>query len=110
LTALYQITQEGRLCDGPRNVSASALNSSTVNVSWSFSTNTGEAVNKWFIISAIPSVKTLSTLLKTTHSTERQRAITGLSTNNYYTFAVQAVNNVGYSYITSQTTSSSILL
>lgn len=110
LTALYQITQEGRLCDGPRNVSASALNSSTVNVSWSFSTNTGEAVNKWFVISAIPSVKTLSTLLKTTQASERQRAITGLSTNNYYTFAVQAVNNVGYSYITSQTTSSSILL
>lgn len=109
LTALYQITQKGLLNAGPRNIGVSTVNTSTVNVSWTFSTNTGEAANKWFIITAIPSSNTLSTLLKTTHATERQRAITGLS-SNYYTFAVQAVNNIGYSYITPLTTSSSILV
>jgi hypothetical protein len=110
ITALYQITQRGNISAGPRNVLASSINASTVNVSWSFSTNTGEANVKWFIITAIPSTNTVSTLLKSVFSTERQRAITGLSSNNYYTFAVQAVNNVGYSYITPLTTSSSILV
>jgi len=110
LTTLYQITQRGNIPAGPRNIVVSTVNASTVNVSWSFSTNTGEANVKSFIITAIPSTNTLSTLLKSVYSTERQRAITGLSSNNYYTFAVQAVNNNDYSFITPLTTSSSVLV
>jgi hypothetical protein len=102
LTKLYQITQEGLLNTGVTNVQASTTSLSSVNVSWNFNQNAGEAINKWFIITAIPSSNTLSTILKTTFASERQRTISGLSSYTY-TFAVQAVNNVGYSYITPST-------
>jgi len=104
MTALYQITQEGIYPGGPRNVQATQLDTSTVNVTWSFSTNTGEAATKWFVITAKPTTPDVSTILKSAHASERQRAITGLSSNYTYTIAVQAVNDVNYSYITALTT------
>lgn len=101
--AYYMITEQGLLPAGASNVEASLLNQSTVNVTWSFSTNTGEAITKWFVIKAVPSLSTHSTVLKSVHGTERHRAI-NLPQSDTYTIIVQAVNDVGYSYPTLQNT------
>jgi len=101
--ALYQITEQGLLPGGATNVGATLLNESTVNVTWSFSTNTGEAITKWFVIKAIPRRTNNSTILKSVYVTERNRAIT-LTQSDDYTIIVQAVNDVGYSYPNEQNT------
>jgi hypothetical protein len=101
--ALYQITEQGLLPAGATNVAATVLGQSTVNVTWSFSTNTGEAITKWFVIKAIPRRTNYSTILKSVYVTERSRAIT-LPESGDYTIIVQAVNDVGYSYPNEQNT------
>jgi hypothetical protein len=101
--AFYQITEQGLLPGGASNVAADLVNPSTVNVTWTFSTNTGEAITKWFVIKAVPNLSTNSTILKSVFGTERNRAIT-LTQSDTYKIIVQAVNDVGYSYPNNQNT------
>ena len=103
-SVLFQITEAGLQPGGPTNVVATQQSASTVNVTWQFSTNVGEAVTKWFVINAIPSTASFSTILKSCHSSERARALHGLSPTTTYTIIVNAVNDVGYSFNLSQNT------
>lgn len=96
----YLNTQTGLIPGGASNVAAALLDQSTVNVTWTFSTNVDEAKTKWFVIKAISDT---NTILKSVHGTERQRAIT-VPQSATYTITVQAVNDVGYSYINDQNT------
>jgi hypothetical protein len=93
----FTIVQPGSVPGGVTNVGISTINLSTANIVWNFSTNTGEAQTKWFVITAIPSTTALSTIVQSAHGVERSRAIRNLSSYTY-TFLVQAINDAGYAF------------
>jgi hypothetical protein len=98
--ATFRTVQPGSIPGGVTGVGVSTINTSTVNVVWNFSTNTGEAATKWFLITGVPSTLTggsISTIVKSVHGTERGRDIQNISSANY-TFIVQAINDAGYAF------------
>lgn len=95
--AFFMTTQIGLLPANVFNVNGTVIAPGTVNMTWNFTYTYPEAVTKWFIITATPSVRGYSTILKSCQGSERARAITNLSPQ-IYTIKVQAENNVGYSY------------
>lgn len=92
----YRSVQPGVLPFGPTVATASTFNESTALVTWDLSTIANEGDPKWFLITTTPSTPTLSTTLKSAYIYERARTFTGLSTNIYYNFLVQAINDTGY--------------
>jgi hypothetical protein len=66
-------------------------------ISWDFSKGSEEeGKTKWFVISAIPSTQSVSTIKVCSHGYERVRALVTRNFNQYK-FIVQAVNDTGYS-------------
>jgi len=101
--AYFMISQIGLIPAGVYNAEGTVLNISTVNMTWDFRYTYPEAITKWFIIKAVPSVYGYSTILQQAQNTERARTITNL-TSQIHTIIVQAENNVGYSYAEPQNT------
>lgn len=101
--AYFMISQIGLIPVGVFNVQGSVLNTSTVSMTWDFTYTYPEAITKWFIVRANPSVHGYSTILQQAQKTERARTITNLA-SQIYTIIVQAENNVGYSYPEPQNT------
>jgi len=98
--APFRTVQPGSIPGGVTGVGVSTINASTVNVVWNFSTNTGEAATKWFLITGVPSTLSggsISTIVKSVRGTERARGIQNISSANY-TFIVQAINDAGYAF------------
>jgi hypothetical protein len=100
--ARFMPTQIGQLPSTVTNVQANQLNPTTVNVSWDFTMSPGEAITKWFVITATPTIGQPITF-KSCHGSERSRNLIKLNPA-IYTITVQAVNDVGYSFITDEST------
>lgn len=95
--ARFMTTQIGLLPANVFDVNGAVIAPGTVDMSWDFTYTYPEAITKWFVITATPSVRGYNTVLKSCQGSERARAITNLSPQ-IYTIKVQAENNVGYSY------------
>lgn len=93
----FMIAQPGILPGGPRNVTASTLNSTTANLVWSFSTNTNEGRNDYFVVTVTP-LSTLSTYTISVYPDQRNQVISNLVPQNTYNFIVQSVSDAGWSY------------
>jgi hypothetical protein len=95
--ATYRTVQVGEKPDGAVDVSASTLSNTSAVVNWSFSTNTGEAPTKWFVLSAIPSTIGAAPIIRrSAYGSDRQREVNNLTQGITYRILVQAVNDVGY--------------
>jgi hypothetical protein len=101
--AFFMTTQIGLLPANVFDVQGTVIAPGTVSMTWNFTYTYPEAVTKWFIITAKPSVRGFDTIRKSAQGSERARDITNLSPQ-IYTITVQAENNVGYSYPEPQNT------
>jgi hypothetical protein len=94
----FLIAKPGAPSKGAVNVRASTVNSTIANVSWSYSTNTGECRAQYFAISAIPSTTELSTLVLIAYPNQSTFQIRNLEPTQTYTFLVQAVTDAAWAY------------
>jgi len=104
--AYFMVTEQGILPTSPVIIEVTQTDVNTVNVTWTFDpTNPLEAITKWFVITARPALNPLNAYFRSAHGSERSRPITNLPPD-VYTITIQAVNDVGYSYITEEATAS----
>ena len=102
-TVNFQTTQIGLIPSSPTNVQATPLSPTSINVTWSYATQPlDEAKTKWFILTAKAAAS--PPILKSVHGSERSRAMTDLEPDTTYTITVEAVNDVNYSLITQENT------
>lgn len=94
--ATYRTVQTGTTPFGPTLATVSTLNISTAFLSWNLSTIANEAEPKWIVIKAYPSSLAMSSFKQTQYATKTSSCVESLSTNTYYQFLVQSVNDVGY--------------
>jgi len=94
----FLIAKPGAPSKGAVNVLASTVNSTIANVTWSYSTNTGECKAQYFAISAIPSTTGLSTLVLIAYPNQSTFQIRNLEPTQTYTFLVQAVTDAAWAY------------
>lgn len=94
--ATFISVQPGVIPFGPSVATASTLNSSTALVTWDLSTIVNEGAPKWLLITVYPSTPTLSSYEKSAYIYERARTFQVPSTNIYYRYLVQAINDTGY--------------
>ena len=94
----FRTVQSGSVPQGSTYATVSTVNESTARVTWDLSTIATEAQVKWMRIRGIPSTIGVSSFSWATYPSRFESIRTNLSTNCYYQFAVQAVNDVGYSY------------
>jgi len=104
----FKISQPGLLPGGPRNLSLSTINSSTVNLYWNFSTNINEGGNQYFAVNVIPSYSTLSSYYISVYPDQRSKNITGLP-SSFYTFKLYSINDAGWSQESNNTVVSSFV-
>jgi hypothetical protein len=97
-TAEFRSITPGEVPYGATAATVSTLTTSTALVSWTLSTIPTEARIKWLRLRGYPSSIGMSSFSWATYPylTEAYRG--NLSTNTYYHFTVEAVNDVGYSY------------
>lgn len=94
--ATFRTIQAGTTPFGPATATLSTINVSTALITWSPSTVATEALVKWYRIYGVPSSLTMSSF-SLTQKNYRFASIAGpLSTNTYYQFLVQGINDVGY--------------
>jgi hypothetical protein len=94
--ATFRTVQAGTTPIGPFIATLSSFNASTGLIQWSPSSTTTEALVKWYRIQALPSSATMSSFFLTQKNYRFASLATNLSTNMYYQFLVQGVNDVGY--------------
>ena len=97
----FQPGQPGIIPGGPSNVTASTFNNnlSTATISWSFTQNPNEGINKYFVLNGIPSTSTASISSFAIGLYPNQSSVTlGYLSTMIYTFLVQSINDSGYSY------------
>ena len=95
--ATYISVQPGVIPFGPTLATASTLNESTALVTWNLSTIANEGAPKWFLITVYPSTTSMSSYEKSSYIFERARTFQVPSTNVYYRYLVQAINDTDYS-------------
>ena len=94
----FLIAKPGAPSLGATNVLASTVNSTIANVTWSYSTNTGECTAQYFAISAIPSTPVVSTLVLIAYPNQSTFQIRNLESTETYQFLVQAVTDAAWAY------------
>lgn len=105
-SATYRTVQVGLRPSQPGSINVAVATSTSANVSWSFSAGENQARTRWFLVKAIPSsIYDAPTVVKSAHGRERGRTINNLSTGLSYSFLVQGVNDVAYSFPTPGSTS-----
>ena len=95
----FYTAQPGITPAGPSDLAVSTIDTSTINVVWSFSTNTNEGKNKFFILSLIETsdMANLSTYYVPTYSDQRSQLITNLPAPSNYTCLIQSLSDAGWS-------------
>lgn len=95
----FYTAQPGITPAGPSNLTVSTINQSTINVVWSFTTNTDEGKNNFFIISLIQStnISNLSTYYIPTYPNQRSQIVSNLPVPSKYTCLVQSLSDAGWS-------------
>ncbi len=94
--ATFRTVQVGTTTFGPTFATASTLSTTTALVTWDLSTIAGSANVEWITIRCLPSTTAMSSFVVTEEPFRYSTLVEGLSTNIYYRFLVQAVNDVGY--------------
>jgi hypothetical protein len=94
--ATFRSIQTGTTPFGPTQATLTKVNQTTFQLDWDQSTLAVEALPKWFRIRGYPSTPLLSSFSLTAYNYDRRAVIPNLSTNTYYQFLVQAINDVGY--------------
>jgi hypothetical protein len=94
--ATFRTVQVGTTTFGPTQASVSTLNASTALVTWNISTVASAASIEWITVRCIPSTPAMSSFVTTEYPYNFSTLVEGLSTNIYYRFLVQAVNDIGY--------------
>jgi hypothetical protein len=102
----FMIAQPGKLPDGPRNFTLSTIDESTVNLVWTFSTNTNEGSNRYF---AIKVESLISSYYQSIYQDQRSYQFSNLPPSNYI-FKLYSINDAGWSIDNEFNTVSSILL
>ena len=98
--AVFETVQVGKDPSSPYNITASLESDTSALINWNFSSTTGEAPTKYFVITPFPS--TIAPIIKDwTYSNSHEILMRELSTGVNYRFLVQAVNDVRYSPYTS---------
>lgn len=92
----FYIAQPGVLPGGPRNFTISGVDPSTVNLTWTFSTNVDECVNKSFVVYVQPQESTISSYYQGIYQDQRSYQITSLQPAHYL-FRLYSVNDAGWS-------------
>lgn len=98
--APFYIAQPGIFPAGPANIGVSTINSTTVNVVWSFTSNANEGQNKYFVVTVVPSTitSTISSYFIPVYQDQRSQLISNMSTPHVYTIIVQSVTDNEWSY------------
>jgi hypothetical protein len=94
--ATFRSIQTGTTPFGPTIATLTKVNQTTFQLDWDQSTLAVEALPKWFRIRGYPSTPLLSSFSLTAYSYDTSAYVPNLSTNTYYQFLVQAINDVGY--------------
>jgi hypothetical protein len=94
--ASFPVVQPGARPFGPQQATVSTLNTSTALVTWTPSTITAQGSTRGYIILCYPSTTAMSSFSETQDEFYSSMTFTGLSTNIYYRFLVQGINDVGY--------------
>jgi hypothetical protein len=95
-SVIFETVQVGKDPSSPSNIIATLKSDTSALINWNFSSITGEAPTKYFVITPLPS--TIAPIIKDwTYAGTHDILIGDLSTGVYYTFLVQAVNDVRYS-------------
>lgn len=92
----FYIAQPGVLPGGPRNFAVSVVDTSTVNLTWTFSTNVAEGQNKHFVVYVQPQSSTISSYYQGIYQDQNSYQITNLSTIPYL-FKLYSVSDAGWS-------------
>ena len=95
----FTTAQPGIRPVGITNLAVSTLNLSSANVVWNFTQSVNESLNKYFVMTVIPSTQSaeISTFQLGIYPNQRSQLVSNLSTMNY-TFLVQSVNDANYSF------------
>ena len=95
---VYAVNISSTAPQPPTNLSATAISSSQVNLSWSApSDNGGSAITGYMIERSTDSGSTWSTIISNTGSASTTYSNTGLSPSTTYTYRVSAINSIGTS-------------
>src|SRR5690242_547053 len=95
---VYSVNISSTAPQSPTNLSATAISSSQVNLSWSApSDNGGSAITGYMIERSQDNGNTWTTIISNTGSTSTTYSNTGLSPSTTYTYRVSAINSVGTS-------------
>lgn len=92
----FYIAQPGVVPGGPRNFTLSGVDTSTVNLTWTFSTNVAEGQNKSFVVYVQPQSSTISSYYQGVYQDQRSYQITNLQPAPY-TFKLYSVTDAGWS-------------
>ena len=95
--ATFRTVQTGAAPYGPTTATLSTLNASTAYITWNISTIASQAAVRWVKIRGYPSTSGMSSFVWNTYPFKLADTRTGLSTNTYYQFSVQAGNDAGQS-------------
>jgi hypothetical protein len=94
--ASFPVVQPGARPFGPTVATVSTLNASTALITWTPSTIAAQGSTRGYIILCYPSTTAMSSFSETQDEFYSSMTFTGLSTNTYYRFLVQGINDVGY--------------
>jgi hypothetical protein len=94
--ATFRTVQVGTTTFGPQYATVSTMNTSTALVTWNLSTIAAAGRTEWIMIRAFPSTTAMSSFVVTEEPSNFSTVVEGLSTNTYYQFLVQAINDIGY--------------
>jgi hypothetical protein len=94
--ATFRTVQVGTTTFGPQYATVSTMNTSTALVTWNLSTIAAAGRTEWIMIRAFPSTNAMSSFVVTEEPSNFSTVVEGLSTNTYYRFLVQAINDIGY--------------
>jgi len=106
--AYFLTTQVGLLPSIPRNIFVLPTSPTNIRVSWNFTSQPGEAVTKWFVISISQLTPSVNTIVKSARGYERSRTFE-FTVPGEYSLTVFAVNDVGYCDKTNQNTTSFVI-
>lgn len=94
----FRTVQTGTNPYGPSTVTVSTVNSTTARITWGLSSFSNEATVRWMKIRGFPSTAGMSSFVFNVYPYTGSAIRTGLSTNTYYHFALQAGNDAAQSF------------